>query len=226
MVESFPVFFQEVQSIRFLEPLAQTLGAIRGEEGMLEYTYADVVKMAGHACPTTAGAYLACRKALEKLYPGQVPVRGDISIILYGEADQGVFGVIGQVFSLLTGAAPASGFRGLGHKFKRKDLLRFQPPTPETSGVKGLRFDFHRLNARKFVRVDFLPALIPFSPEKAGRTGQLMEKVLWDAARPEEREEFRSLWMEKVRNMLVEERGIVRWLKIEEIDGPDEGRRE
>jgi formylmethanofuran dehydrogenase subunit E len=226
MVDAFPGFFQEVQPIRFLEPLAQTLGALQGKEGLLEYTYADVVKMAGHACPTTAGAYLACRKALEKLYPGQIPVRGEISIILYGEADQGVFGVIGQVFSLLTGAAPASGFRGLGHKFKRKDLLRFQPPAAETAGEEGMRFDFHRLKAQKVVRVHFLPALIPFAPEKAGRMGQLMEKVLWDAARPEEREEFRNLWMERVRHMLVEERGIVSWLKIEEFEGPDGGRRE
>lgn len=218
MATSFPGFFQEAKPMLLREPLAQTLGAIQGDSDTMEYTYTDVVKMAGHACPTTAGAYLTCRKALERLYPGQIPVRGEITITLYGEADQGVYGVIGQVFSLLTGAAPASGFRGLGHKFRRKDLLSFQPAEPETPGTRGMRFEFRRLDTQKAVRVEFLPALIPFPPEKAKRMGGLMEKVLWDAAKQEEREEFQSLWMEKVSGMLIEEKGIDQWLKIDEIN--------
>src|SRR3989304_3070304 len=127
MVDGFRDFFQEVRPIRLQEPLAETLGALQGEGTALTYTFMDVVKLAGHACPTVAGAYLSCQKALEGLYPGEIPVRGEVAVTVYGEPDEGVYGVMAQVFSLLTGAAAATGFRGLGHRFKRKDLLKFSP---------------------------------------------------------------------------------------------------
>jgi hypothetical protein len=44
----------------------------------------------------------------------------------------------------------------------------------------------------------------------------LTEKVVWEAARPEERTEFQDLWMAKVRTMLVEKTGIGSWLTVEE----------
>ncbi len=67
MSDIFREFLKEVSPIRFKEPLAETLGAVKGEGAILEYTFVDVVKMAGHACPTVAGAYLSCKKALEAL---------------------------------------------------------------------------------------------------------------------------------------------------------------
>jgi hypothetical protein len=42
-----------------------------------------------------------------------------------------------------------------------------------------------------------------------------MPKVIWEAAKKDERMEFQDLWMEKVRDMLVEKKDIDRWLKIE-----------
>jgi hypothetical protein len=42
-----------------------------------------------------------------------------------------------------------------------------------------------------------------------------MPKVIWEAARQDERKEFQDLWMEKVRQMLVEKKDIDKWLKIE-----------
>ena len=41
------------------DPLARFLGA--AEDGVIEYTYADTVKLAGHSCPTVASAYLMTR---------------------------------------------------------------------------------------------------------------------------------------------------------------------
>ncbi len=207
----FRDFLNEVEPIRFREPFAETLGALKEENAVLTYTYVDVVKMAGHACPTTAGAYLCCREALKQLYPGEIPTRGDISIRIHGEADEGVYGVIGQVFSLLTGAAPASGFRGLGHKFKRKDLLKFGR---EKMDSDGLSFDFKRLDGNQTISVTFYPHKIPFDSQKARRLGQLLEKVVWEAARVDEKKEFQNLWMEKVRDMLVEEKEMNQWIKI------------
>ncbi len=213
MSDIFADFLQEVEPIRFREPLAETLGAINEKGAVLEYTFIDVVKMAGHACPTVAGAYLSCQQALEKLYPDEIPTRGEIAITVHGEPDEGVYGVMAQVFSFLTGAAPDTGFRGLGHRFKRKDLLKFNP---EKIDPEAMCFEFSRLDNGRGALVKFYPQQIPFAKEKAKRLGELLERVLWEAAKEEEKKEFQDLWMEKVKNMLINRNEIDRWLKVEE----------
>ena len=213
MNDIFRDFLKEVRPIKFREPLAETLGVFRAEGAILEYTFVDVVKMAGHACPTVAGAYLSCQKALERLYLDEIPVRGEISVTVYGEPDEGVYGVMAQVFSYLTGAASATGFRGLGHRFRRKDLLKYNPDKIDS---QAMCFEFSRLDNGKTVLVKFYPQQIPFPEEKAKRLAELLEKVIWEAAREEERKEFQELWTGKVKDMLSEEKGIDRWLKIEE----------
>ncbi len=213
MSDIFRDFLKELRPIKFREPLAETLGVFKSEGSVLEYTFIDAVKMAGHACPTVAGAYLSCHKALERLYPDETPVRGEISVTVYGEPDEGVYGVMAQVFGFLTGAAPATGFRGLGHRFKRKNLLKF---IPDKIDSQAMCFEFRRSDNGKAVLVKFYPRQIPFSEEKAKRMAKLMEKVIWEAASEEEIKEFQELWMGRVRDMLAEEKGIERWLKIEE----------
>ncbi len=209
----FRDFYHEVEPIRFREPFAETLGIFKKEDAVLEYTFIDVVKMAGHACPTTAGAYLCCAEALKKLYPNELPIRGDISIDVFGEPDEGVYGVISQVFSFLTGAAPESGFRGLGHKFRRKDLLKF---SLEKIDPDALCFEFRRLDNNTDVLVKFFPNNVPFDQEKAKQLGVLLEKVLWEAAKEDERRKFQDLWQEKVRNMLLEKKELNKWIQIED----------
>ena len=54
--------------------LASFLGAF--EDGIIEYSYLDVVKSAGHSCPTVLGAYLMTLKGLEALYKDEIPKRG------------------------------------------------------------------------------------------------------------------------------------------------------
>ncbi|MBI2851439.1 MAG: hypothetical protein HYX80_10470 [Chloroflexi bacterium] len=212
MSDTFRNFLEEVKPIKFKEPLAETLGAFASEGAVLDYTFIDAVKMAGHACPTVAGAYLSCQKAMEALYPGETPVRGEIAVTVYGEPDEGVYGVMGQVFSFLTGAAPASGFRGLGHKFKRKDLLRFVPKKPDP---QAMCFEFRRLDNGRTALVRFSPQRIPFPAEKGARMGELLEKVLWEAERDNEKQEFQELWTDKVKSMLLEAIDIDKWLKVE-----------
>jgi len=86
----FRGFFAEVAHLQMREPFAQTLGVFKKEDAVMEYGFLDVVKMAGHACPTTAGAYLCCRQALKALYRDETPIRGDIAITVSGESDEGV----------------------------------------------------------------------------------------------------------------------------------------
>ena len=42
-----------------------------------------------------------------------------------------------------------------------------------------------------------------------------MQKVLWEAAKPDEIRQFQDLWMEKVSEMLVKQTDISQWIKIE-----------
>jgi hypothetical protein len=213
MSNVFRDFISEVRPIRFREPLAETLGAFKDEEAVLEYTFADAVKMAGHACPTVAGAYLSCRKAIDELYGDEIPVRGEISVTVYGEQDEGTYGVMGQVFSLLTGAAPISGFGGLGHKFRRKNLLTF---SPEKIDPQAMSFEFKRLDNGKAVLVKFYPGQIPFPADKGQRMSHLMEKVLWEAAKDDEKREFQDLWIGRVEDMLLGQKDMDNWLVAEE----------
>ena len=59
MSNIFRDFLYEVSPRIFKEPLAETLGAFKENEAVLEYTFIETVKMAGHACPTVTGAYMS-----------------------------------------------------------------------------------------------------------------------------------------------------------------------
>jgi len=203
----FRKIIENAKPILLREPLAKVLGAFEGESDVVEYSFKEVVKLAGHPCPTIAGAYLCCKKALEKLYDDEIPIRGDISIKVYGRANKGVYGVISQVFSFITGAASSTGFHGLGNNFVRKDLLSFE------EGVGELEFNFKRNDNGKSVVVKLLPQNIPFRFDKAQKMGELMGKVLWDSAKPDEKKEFHDLWMEKIEIML-NEKEIGKWLVV------------
>ena len=207
----FRDFFKAVEPIKLKEPFAETLGAFKQRNAVVDYTFIDVVKMAGHVCPATAGAFLCCQKALKQLYPGEIPVRGDITVTIHGRPHEGVYGVISQIFSFLTGAAPETGFKGLGPKFRRMDLLKF---SPQKTDSKALCFEFGRLDNDTTVSVEFSPHKVPFAQEKAKRLGQLMGKVLGEVAAEDELKEFQDLWIEKVRDMLLERKAIDEWLRI------------
>lgn len=114
--------------------LAEFLGAADG--GLIEYHYADVVRLAGHSCPTVAGAYLMTSRALKALYGDDMPERGDIRVDFRESQAAGVVGVTASVIGMLTGAAGIGGFKGLAGNFSRRDLLRFES-LPESRPVKS-----------------------------------------------------------------------------------------
>jgi len=210
--DPFRDFFHEVKPIRMKEPLAGTLGAFDREDAVLEYTFIETVKAAGHACPTVTGAFLCCQAALDTIYPDAVPERGNIAITVYGEPGEGALGVMAQVFTFITGAAPETGFKGLGPRFKRKDLLRFKP---DESGDEAASFHFERLDTGNAVVVKFHPWLIPYPEEKAKQLARLMQLVVMGAADADECREFQNLWTDKIRAMVIEHEEIDNWLKVE-----------
>ncbi|MBI5870506.1 MAG: hypothetical protein HZB44_06035 [Actinobacteria bacterium] len=210
--EVFTEFFSEVRPIRMREPLAALLGAFQGDSDTLSFNFSDVVKSAGHACPTVSGAYLGCQLALESLFPDETPVRGGLSITVFGETDEGGLGVMAQVFSYITGAAPETGFKGLGGRFARKGLLRFEK---EETGCEEPCFRFERIDTGAAVTVRFYPWLIPFPEESGKRLAALMGPVIAGEAGDDDRDEFMNLWREKIRSMVVDRKEIGNWLKVE-----------
>ena len=68
-----PDFFNQVPTITMYDPLSKLLGAV--DDGMITYSYVDAVKLAGHSCPTVAGAYLMALHGIKALYEDEIPVR-------------------------------------------------------------------------------------------------------------------------------------------------------
>ncbi|MBF8271788.1 MAG: hypothetical protein HW380_893 [Magnetococcales bacterium] len=184
--------FPETPSITCHDPLAELLGA---GSGVFTYTFDDAVKLAGHACPTVAGAFLLIKKALDLLYPNAMPERGDVAIFVPGRVDEGVTGPITQIFTLVTGAAASNGFKGLGGQFNRMNLIRFQ-----SGSLAPEPFTFERLSTRQRVRLAYSPHFFP----PAAPMGDLLPLVLDRRATAAQREEFRHLWRQRVLDILAD----------------------
>src|SRR3989338_268774 len=148
-------FYDDVEPIKLKEPLAEFLGAIdEGEEFI--FTYTDAIKLAGHSCPAVAGAYKITQKALRALYGERNPIRGEISVRILGSVEHGANGPVSQVISLITGAAPETGFAGLGDKFVRRKKLIFDEKNEEPN-----TFVFTRIDNKKSIKVTYHPEKIP-----------------------------------------------------------------
>jgi hypothetical protein len=186
-----PAFFDAVAPIVVDDPLAALLGA--AEDGRIEYRYLDAVKLAGHSCPTVAGAWLMTRKALARLYPEGTPQRGGLTVEMRQAADEGVAGVIAGVAGLVTGAANEGGFKGLGGRFGRQGLLRFDVP------MAG-EIRFTRLDNCRSVGLAHRPQAVP---RPAGLT-DLMREALSPQAATATRQAFAVAWQGWVRTLLLD----------------------
>ncbi|MBW8371258.1 MAG: hypothetical protein K0M66_09830 [Thiobacillus sp.] len=188
---SNPEFFAAVPRLTLHDPLAELLGA--AENGLIEYGYTDAVKLAGHSCPTVAGAYLMTLKALAKLYPDCPPERGAIRVELHAAQADGTAGVTAAVVGLLTGAAGEGGFKGLGGRHSRRNLLAFAAPI-------DAELCFTRLDTAVRVAAAYHPEVVPAPHELQG----LMPKLLAGAASAAEEAEFGRLWQMRVKHILID----------------------
>ncbi len=67
----YRAFFDEIETIVVEDELAKFLGV--NDDGVIEFSYTDIVKSAGHSCGTVAGAYLIAREGLKVLYKNSLP---------------------------------------------------------------------------------------------------------------------------------------------------------
>ena len=182
---NYPEFFNEVKSIKMTDQLSAVLGTFEG--GEIEFNYLDVVKAAGHSCPTVGGAYLMTLKALEALYPDTLPVRGMIKVAFKEPLEEGVAGVIGNVISQVTGATDKSGFKGLGGKFARHSLM-------EHGSEINSSARFTRVDTDACVDVFYNPSSVGGSPKQQ----TLMQKIMQGGATPAEKASFGGIWQQRV----------------------------
>lgn len=205
--ERLPEFFDRAPTLTVQDPLAAFLGA--AENGILTYRYADAVRLCGHSCPTVAGAYLMVIKGLKALYGEELPERGGIEAFMQGARDEGTVGVTASVVQLLTGAAPETGFGGVGPagRFARRNLLSFG--AGEINGTLALR----RRDTGKTVAVSLNAALQPFAPEMR----ELMPKTVGSSASAEELERFGQLWQARVKAFLTESADDPQFVIVREV---------
>lgn len=186
-----PDFFDAVPRLRLRDPVAEFLGAF--DEGVIEYAYVDVVKLAGHSCPTVASAYWMTRQALCALYGAELPERGAIRVEFREGRLAGVTGVIANVVSMLTGATQDTGFKGLAGRFDRRHLLFFDADVP-------LDIRFTRTDTGGKVDVAANLREVPGDPD----TALLMQRCLGGTASAEEARRFGALWQDRVRRILLD----------------------
>ncbi len=187
---TYPDFFDQVEPIQLEDPLSNFLGAF--EEGLMEITYLDCVKLAGHSCPTVAGAYLMAKKGLAALYGNELPRRGSIRVSLHENEAEGVTGVIGNVIAFIAGANGIGGFKGIGGHFSRNNLLHYDVP------MEG-EVTLTRTDTNRSVTLSYNPSIIPADPAMQ----PLMGKSLQGLASAGERKKFGQLWQARVEKILL-----------------------
>ncbi len=186
-----PDFYDQVAPIRVRDPLAALLGAF--DAGVYDISYREVAKLAGHSCPTVAGAFLMARTGLRALYGEALPVRGEVRVDLPASVDEGVTGVIGNALSFITGATERSGFHGLAGQFDRRGLLHFSQPVAHALALT-------RCDTGEKITVRYDASVVP--ADAAMRP--LMSRVLSGHASAQEADTFRALWQGRVRAILVD----------------------
>ena len=188
---NYPEFFDKVESIKLQDKLALTLGAFY--DGVYEISYKEVVKAAGHSCPTVAGAYLMTQTALKELYKDSLPKRGEIKVEFKESQDEGVAGVIAMVVTMITGATTTNGFKGLNGKFARTSLMSFNQDIKSSA-------KFTRVDTNESVEVIYDPSFAPSNPKQL----ELMKKMLSGNASKDEIKLFGSLWQDRVEKIIFD----------------------
>ncbi len=187
-------YIDDVPPIMMLEPYLLMFG--QADEA-IPYTYEDAVKLSGHSCGATAGAFVIARKALDELYPGdEIPVRGQIKVYVPGAEDQWNLGVFGEVITYITGAAPKTGFNGsefgqVNDLYVRQNKMIYTDlPTPTQPPM--MKWIFERTDTGKRVSVQYKVNLIqpPVTPDWT----ELGKKMALGSATPEEASAYIEYW--------------------------------
>jgi hypothetical protein len=192
----YPHFYTQIPPIKLYDPLSEFLGAF--DNGRLSISYLDCVKLAGHSCPTVAGAYLMAREGLHALYGEALPERGSVKVEMKENMEEGVTGVVANVISFIVGASDMSGFKGIQGNFSRDNLVFFEAGIP--TEVK-----LTRLDTMQSVNLSYNPSNIKPSENMM----PLLGKCLKGLASAEEKKTFKKLWQKRVEKILLSSDNLI-----------------
>jgi len=181
----YPDFYNDIEHIILKDKLSQFLGSTG--EGIIDISYLDIVKMAGHSCVLVSGTYLMALKGLQNLYGAELPIRGEIKVELRDQLSDGNTGAAAQVLSNITGATTDTGFKGINGKYNRQGLLFYGANI--TSNVR-----FTRLDTNASVEVSY-------TPNRVTLPGNIMQSALGPDATEESRKDFPMRWQEMIRTI-------------------------
>jgi hypothetical protein len=192
-------YITEPAPIMMQEPYFEIFGQAQGP---VPYYYEEAVKLAGHSCGATTGAWTITRKALEVLYPdGEIPVRGMVAVEAPGAEDEWFVGVFGEIITYITGAAPHTGFIGAefgqaNDVFVRQNKMVYsEEPTGQLPPMR--EWIFTRLDTGASVGVKF--NLVVITPIPTPGKVALGKKMAAGEATPEESLEYYQYWNDRAR---------------------------
>lgn len=195
-------YIDQVPPILMIEPYFMIFGQ---SQVAVPYYYDDAVKLAGHSCGATTGAWTITKKALDVLYPGdEIPVRGQIAVEAPGAQDEWFTGVFGEIIAYITGAAPKTGFIGAefgetNDLFMRQNKMVY-PEEPTGTMPPQMEWIFTRLDTGRKVGVNFnLAVITPIATEERQKMGA---KLAQGKATPEEAEDYYQYWNDRARFVL------------------------
>jgi formylmethanofuran dehydrogenase subunit E len=194
---NWTVEYEDVEPIRIRDPVAEALTVLDPGEPFV-ISYADVVKEAGHSCPTASSAYRIAQLGVAELYPNpdEYPVRGDVEVSAGGPKSDTTYGVMSRIVSYVTGAAEEDGFGGLAGGYgDRKRHLHFGD-----ADAAEPAFTFERTDTDTAVQVTYHVGDVP----DPGPATQYLEKLIDGTATDEERTAFAEDWHGRVRAVLTD----------------------
>ena len=201
MILNYPTFFKTRPTIKLQDPLQKFLGTF--QDGIVEFSYLEITKNAGHSCPDVTGAYLMTLRALKALYKDELPVRGEIEVAFNKDYTDDITSVMADATSHITGATLKLGFRGVEGKFSRIEKLKFN------ENFEG-NIRYKRLDNQKTVIAKYDLGSIPIDPKQ----DILMSKVLSGKATLSEAIEFEVLWQQRVEKIFNHAADVIKIIEL------------
>ena len=152
-------YITEVPPIMMSEPYFDIFGQTAGP---VPYYYEEAVKLAGHSCGATTGAWTITRKALEALYPnGEIQCAVKLQWRLQARKTNGLSACLETSLLLLPARSPHTGF--IGSEFGQTDnvfvrqnkMVYAEEPTNQLPPMR--EWVFTRLDTGAKVGVTFQP---------------------------------------------------------------------
>ncbi len=187
-------FFDEIEKIVVEDELAKFLGV--NKDGVISFSYVDIVKTAGHSCGTVAGAYLIASEGLKALYKDELPKRGEIKVELKKAPREDNAGVVASVLSTITGATDDYGFGGIPTgKFNRRDLLFFEADIDAAVRLT-------RLDTNESVSINYMP-------QKVVNPMAILMSAISPEATQKDKESFPDRFQEMVKTVFANKDKVI-----------------